>query len=107
MVIIVSRWSEVISLTGITEGVDADGFPANVEVTRENIFANKLPVRSSEFYQASQAGYTVSALFKIRSVEYEGEESLIHEGNIYRIIRTFDKGEYVELSCEKQGVNHG
>lgn len=102
-----SRWSDVIKLVSIGEGTDEDGFPAQVEVTGEDIFASKLPVRSSEFYQASQAGYLISATFKIRSIDYQGEESLIFEENPYRIVRTYDKGEFIELSCEKREVEHG
>lgn len=105
--IIVSRWSDVIKLVSIGEGKDKDGFPADVEVVSEDVFANKLPVRSSEFYQASQAGYLIAATFEIRSIEYQGEESLIFEEDPYRIVRTYDKGEFVELSCEKRDVEHG
>lgn len=101
-----SRWSDVISLTGITEGTDADGFPADVEVTRVNIFANKLPVRSTEFYQASQAGYKIEARFKIRLIDYQGEEKLIYEGIPYTIERTYETGEFVELSCERRDDSH-
>lgn len=101
-----SRWSDVISLTGITEGTDLDGFPADVEVTRENIFANKLPVRSTEFYQASQTGYKIEARFKIRLIDYQGEEKLSYEGIPYTIERTYETGEFVELSCERRDDSH-
>ena len=74
--IIVSRWSDVIKLVSIGEGTDEDGFPAQIEVIGGDIFASKLPVKSSEFYQASQAGYLIAASFKLRSVNYQGEESL-------------------------------
>lgn len=102
-----SRWSDVIKLVSIGEGTDEDGFPADVEVVSKDIFANKLPVKSSEFYQASQAGYLIAATFKLRSIDYEGEESLIFEEDLYRIVRTYDKGEFIELSCEKRDVEHG
>jgi head-tail adaptor len=102
-----SRWSDTVSLIGITEGTDAEGFPSNIEVTRAGIFANKLPVHSNEFYQASQAGYKIEKVFQVRTIDYEGEESLNYENEVYRIVRTYDKGEYIELSCEKRGDNHG
>lgn len=102
-----SRWSEVINLVSIGEGIDEDGFPAQIEVSGGDIFASKLPVKSSEFYQASQAGYLIVATFKIRSIDYQGEESLIFEEDPYHIVRTYDKGEFIELSCEKRDVEHG
>lgn len=105
--IIVSRWSEVINLVSIVKGEDKDGFPENIEITGGDVFANELPVNSSEFYQASQAGYLIAVTFKIRSVDYQGEESLIFEKEPYRIVRTYKKGEFIELSCEKRAVEHG
>ena len=102
-----SRWSDVINLVSIAEGTDEDGFPADVEVTGGDIFASKLPVKSSEFYQASQAGYLIAATFKLRSIDYQGEESLIFEEEPYHIVRTYKKGEFIELSCEKRAVEHG
>lgn len=102
MVIIVSRWSDVISLISITEGKDADGFPINVEIVRDNIFASRLPVHSTEFYSASKEGYIISKVFKIRAIDFEGEESLVHENERYRIKRPYDKGEFIELSCERR-----
>lgn len=105
--IIVSRWSDVIQLVSEGEGVDEDGFPAVIEVVGGEVFASKLPVKSSEFYQASQAGYLIAATFKLRSIDYQGEEALVFEGEPYRIVRTYDKGEFVELSCEKRDVEHG
>lgn len=102
-----SRWSDVINLIGVQEGTDEDGFPADVEVRSEDIYANKLPVKSSEFYQASQAGYLIASTFEIRSIDYQGEESLLFEEDLYRIVRTYDKGEFIELSCEKRDVDHG
>lgn len=102
-----SRWSDVIKLVSVTEGVDEDGFPLNTELISSDIFANKLPVRSSEFYQASQAGYVISLVFRIRSIDYNGEESLVYEDETYRVVRTYDKGEFIELSCEKRDDDHG
>lgn len=107
MVIIVSRWSNVIKLVSIGEGTDEDGFPAKVEVTGDDIFASELPVKSSEFYQASQAGYLIAKTFKLRSADYQGEKSLVFEEESYRIVRTYGKGEFIELSCEKRDVDHG
>lgn len=102
-----SRWSDVINLVSTEEYTDEDGFPVDVEVRGEDTFASKLPVKSSEFYQASQAGYLIAATFKIRSIDYQGEESLVFEEDLYRIVRTYDKGEFIELSCEKRDVEHG
>ncbi|WP_188006820.1 phage head closure protein [Sporosarcina sp. ANT_H38] len=97
-----SRFNDVIDLIKEIEGTDADGFPAVVTTERFNIFANRKGVRSSEFYQASQEGYALEVMFIIRSVDYESEESLRYKAKEYTIIRTYDKGEFIELVCTSQ-----
>ena len=96
------RWSDVVYLIALEQGVDDDGFETTVPVKSDAIYANKLPVYSNEFYQSAQVGITISKVFQIRSIEFSGQESLEHEGNAYRIRRVFDKGEFVELSCERK-----
>jgi SPP1 family predicted phage head-tail adaptor len=93
---------DVVDLVAITEGKDADGFPTDVETVRNNIFANKKSVRSSEFYQASQQGIRLSLMFEIRSIEYQDEKELRFEGKDFEIIRTYDRGEITELVCQSK-----
>jgi SPP1 family predicted phage head-tail adaptor len=93
---------DVVDLVSVTEGKDADGFPTDVETVRSNIFANKKSVRSSEFYQASQQGIRLSLMFEIRSIEYRDETELRFEGKDFEIIRTYDRGEIIELVCQSK-----
>jgi len=67
-------------------------------------FANKKSVRQSEFYQAMNNGLKPSLMFEIRSIDYNNEESLRYNSKEYTIIRTYDKGEVIELTCE--GLNN-
>lgn len=96
------RWSEVVDLIKVTQGKDADGYPADIETVRENIYANKKSVRSSEFYQASQQGIRLSLMIEIRSIDYEEETDLKYNGRTYEIVRTYDKGEIIELICQSK-----
>jgi SPP1 family predicted phage head-tail adaptor len=93
---------DVVDLISITEGKDADGFPADVQTIRPNIYANKKSVRSSEFYQASQSGYRLDLMFEIRSIDYEDESHLKFNEKPYEIVRTYDKGEIIELVCQSR-----
>lgn len=102
------RWSDVIDLVGVTVGKDADGFPTDpVENIRSGIFANKMSAGSGEFYRAAQAGFTVNKVFEVRKIEYEDEKYLDYEGERYEILRTFEKGENIELICLDRGDDHG
>jgi SPP1 family predicted phage head-tail adaptor len=98
--VITMLYRDVIDLISVVEGKDGDGFPNDIETSRQDIFANKKSVRSSEFYQASQSGYTLDLMFEIRSIDYENESHLDFNGKRYEIIRTYDKGEIIELVCQ-------
>lgn len=101
------RWSDVVDLIAVTEGTDASGFPAPVEVVRGSQFVNKKDVRSAEFYQAAAQGIQLETMFEMRSEDYQGEEYLTYEGKRYTIERTYDRGENVELVCQRRGGDHG
>lgn len=96
-----ARWVDVLGLVDVEQGTDDQGFPAEVKTERE-VFANKKSVRSSEFYQSRQAGYTVDVMFDIRSIEYKGEVELKHKSRNHDIIRVYDKGEHTELMCQRR-----
>ena len=71
-------------------------------VVKRTVFANKLQVSQTEFYQAAQTELKPSLKFKIRSVEYQGELFIEYKSIRYDVIREFDKsGEFVELTCSK------
>lgn len=107
MVSIVNRWSDVIRLVSVVNGKDADGFPADVETIGPEIFANRKSAGSGEFYRAAQAGFTVDKVFEIREVEYSEERYLDYDGHRFEILRTYEKGETVELVCLRRDDNHG
>lgn len=93
------RWSDVINLISETYTENDMGDFIPIEIYAE-VFASKKSIRQSEFYQAQAAGLKPSIAFDVRSMEYNGEKLLGHEGEKYRIIRTYDRGEFVELICE-------
>lgn len=99
-------WSDVVSLVGIQEGTDEYGFPVEETVIRENVYANKKSVRSNEYYLAKQSGINLSVMFEVRSIDYQGEEKLIYDGEEYIIERTYDRGEFVELTCSRKDDAH-
>lgn len=72
--------------------------------TYRQVYANKKAVRQSEYYQAMNNGLKPKLMFVIRSIEYSNEESLRYNGKEYSIIRTYDKGEKIELTCQGQVI---
>lgn len=97
---------DVIQLVGsdsTTTNEMSDVIP--VPATPRMVFANQKSIRQSEFYQAAAAGLKPQVMFEVRSVDYQGEKTLVFEGTNYKIIRVYSKnGEISELICEGPSV---
>jgi SPP1 family predicted phage head-tail adaptor len=97
------RFSDITFLIGdeanaiLTKNEQGDIISAPIE---RMVFANKKSIRQSEFYQAQATGLKPELTFEIHVTEYADEESLVYKEKTYNIIRTFEKGEKLELICE-------
>lgn len=89
-------WRDVIEL-GVLEEFESFGEIIERFVYRK-VYANKQSVRQSEFYQSASVGLKPELVFEIRSIEFSGAEKVRYQGKEYAIIRTYDKGETVELT---------
>lgn len=92
-------FKDTINLISATNTVNEGGDTIQTETQRQ-VFANKKSIKQSEFYQAFTLGLKPECNFEIYSFEYGGERKLIYDGNPYNIIRTFEKGDFIELICE-------
>lgn len=95
-------WNDEIILVSTSNDVDDEGFPIVGQPTETTVLTNRMPVNSSEFYQSNKEGYTISEAFEIHTIEYNGEQTLLFEGNEYRIRRTYRKEVFTELYCERK-----
>ena len=96
-----SRWSDVVNLIEQTYTENSTGDTISTEKITK-VYANKKSIRQSEFYQANATGLKPELLFEIHSIEYGDQDRLGYNSKKYDIIRTYDKGEFIELIC--QGV---
>ena len=72
-------------------------------VVEWDVFAEKMSVRQSEFYQAANQGLKPNIVFEIYSEEFQDAELVKYDGQDYSIIRTFQKTlDRLELICEKK-----
>lgn len=93
------RPQEEIELIGVTYERNTMGDLVAKETPR-SVLAEKQSVRQSEFYQAAQAGLRAEVVFIVWTAEYQGQQQLIHNGQRYKIIRTFDRKDWrTELVC--------
>lgn len=101
------RWSEQITLIALEEPegsrTNEHGFPVMKPEAATTVFADMKSVGYSEFYKASQAGYTAELKFDVRALEYSGQKVVeypVSSGTRYRVLRTYlhGNGEFIELT---------
>lgn len=67
----------------------------------ESIFAERLNISQTEFYQAAASGLKPVLKFKINAFEYQGNERIRYNGKIYKIMRIYQTNvEDIEITCE-------
>lgn len=103
-------WDHEIQLIKVVKRVNENGFEVEEKVYKDKILANKLSVRSQEYWQAKQSGIELSHVFEVHKIEYNGERALLYDDEEYTIERTFEKGDYIELvtlgRSDAHGTNH-
>ena len=94
--------NEVISLIKQTDGVDAYGDSVITETARE-VFAKLGSIGQKEFYQAHAVGLKPELKFVLTDyLDYEGESLVQYEGQRYRVLRTYRKGQELELTVYQE-----
>jgi SPP1 family predicted phage head-tail adaptor len=90
---------DTVTLVTVTSTENGMGDPVKSSTSRI-VFANEKSIRQTEFYQAQATGLRPELMFEIKTIEYQGEITLVHNGKSYSIIRTYSKnGEITELIC--------
>lgn len=94
------RHNDVIHLIYVDTTYDEIGNPVEVK-TERMVYANQFEVSSTEFYEASAQGLKPEKQFEIYSFEYQGEEQLKHDGQVFRVVRDATRGEKTRITCQK------
>lgn len=94
--------ADVLRLIKQTSDTDALGDPVVTETTRE-VFAELQSIGQKEFYQAKAVGLQPEVAFRLADyLDYDGERYVEHDGQRLRILRTFRKGQELELVCYRE-----
>lgn len=72
-----------------------------INYTQTKILAIKKSVGRREFYLAKQTELQPTILFEINAFEYDGQEELLFNDKKYKIIKTYEKNNMLELTCEE------
>lgn len=97
---------DIIELVNVTTTTKNDIGDPVVAKTYTSVFADKLAINQSEFYQSNNQGLRLDLKFKCRYTDYNNQTQIRYPkttGKTYDIIRTYNKNdEFIELTC--QGV---
>jgi hypothetical protein len=97
--------NEIIYLISNIETTNTSGDVIKTPTKRE-VFADRLSVGQSEFYQAAAKDLKPELKFDIQSIEYQDESFIEWKDKTYKIIRTYNKGlDKLELTCS--GIVNG
>lgn len=95
-------YNEVIAL-GKPEIVEDKYGNQSKEYVFKEVFAEVKSVSQSEYYTAAQSGFKPVFKFILADYyDYEEEDTVIYNGILYHIIRTYRNGLQLELTVEKK-----
>lgn len=94
--------NDVITLIQQTRSVDDYGDPVITETTRD-VFAKLGSIGQKEFYQAHAVGLQPEVKFILTDyLDYDGEEIVLHNDQRYRVLRTYRKGQELEITVYRE-----
>ena len=99
-------FNKMVALVGVTQGKDADGFPAEVETKLEHVPAAYKSVYGNDFFASNAQRIKSDEVVVIAAVNYSGETKLIDEANshVFKVVRKFQDGLNLELTVTDLGV---
>lgn len=101
VITMLNHCDDVVLLRKVTPDIK-DGFSTKTATTTE-VWAEKQSAKRSEFYAAAGVKRNIDVVFVINALDYSDEEELEHDGNIYDIVRAYQKDlDHIELSCERR-----
>lgn len=72
------------------------------------VFCSVRSIGMREFYQANATDFHPEIKFVLADyLDYQGETKAIHDGQLYRILRTYRTGIELELTAEKAPAEDG
>lgn len=103
------KYTDIIYLISETKVVDDVGNYISTTSSETKCYAHRQSVKTNEFYNAVSLGMNPSVEFIIKRNNYNSEELLKFNNEIYSIIRTVDpKNKFdIVLVCSKKVGNNG
>lgn len=94
--------NDILILIQQTQGVDEYGDPSIAE-TRRTVFCRKASIGQTEFYQAHANGLKPEVKLVLADyLDYNDEQLVEYDGQLYRVLRTYRTGLEMELVCYRE-----
>lgn len=99
--------TDVLTLIKRTPGLDSDNKPIITETTRD-VLCGVRSIGQREFYSSYAVDVHPEATFILADyLDYGGETVVQHNGQRYRVLRTYRTGNELELTVERAPVEDG
>lgn len=101
-------WCEILYLLEEIETFDKLNRPHR-SYKETKVYANKISVKRTEFYQAQAAGFKPEKCFEVRTVEFNEDihTHVKYNDVVYKILRSYEKdSEITELTLTGLANNH-
>lgn len=101
-------WCDILYLLEEIETFDKLNRPHR-SYNETKVYANKISVKRTEFYQAQAAGFKPEKCFEVRTVEFNEDihTHVKYNDVVYKILRSYEKdSEITELTLTGLANNH-
>lgn len=101
-------WCDVLYLLEEVEKTDELNSPYST-YNETKVYANKIAVKRTEFYQAQAAGFKPEKSFEVRTIEFDEDKHTHARYNdkIYKILRSYEKdSEITEITLTGLANSH-
>ena len=86
---------------------NANGYSETVYELK-TVWANPTSIGRSEHYASQAQNINLAVNFEVHVEDYKGQTSLVYEGRVYEVHRTYQKGMgIVVLVCTDKGADNG
>ena len=81
-------WNDVCELAILKIETNENGVEEKT-FTKNEVYCNEKSVSCNEFYKSSQAGNIIKYVLEIKQVDYNKEQYVFYDGELYKIERTY------------------
>lgn len=74
--------------------------------TQEEFLCDVMSIGQNEFYQSATAGFKPEIKLKARVLDLDGIQHVKYNNKIYKILRTYQIEDYVELTLTSTVINN-